>query len=63
MDDLTASLLTLFIVSPSIVVLFVLIARRVRDIWKASAFSTKAKLNEAIERKAQFQDQLCCENF
>jgi hypothetical protein len=33
MDDLTASILSFLIVSPSIVVLFVLIARWVRGIW------------------------------
>jgi hypothetical protein len=61
MDDLAASILTLLIVYPSIVVFFVLIAPGVRDIWKASVLSAKAKLNEAMERKVQFQRKLCSE--
>jgi hypothetical protein len=39
MDDLTASILILLVVSPSIVVLFVLMARGVRDIWNLRSFN------------------------
>jgi hypothetical protein len=61
MDDLTASILTLLIVSPSLFVLFVLIARRVRGIWKVCLFSTQANLKEAMECRIRFQGKLCGE--
>jgi hypothetical protein len=59
MDDLTASILTLILVSPAIVVLYVLIARGAHGVWKACVLSARAKLKEAMERKVQFHSKLC----
>jgi hypothetical protein len=63
MDDLTASILTLLTVSPSIVLLLVLIARGVRNFWEVCALSANAKLTKAMERKIPFQGKLCRETF
>jgi hypothetical protein len=59
MNDLTASILTLLLVSPSIVVLYALIARGAREIWQACILSAKAKLKEAMECNAQFHGKFC----
>ena len=55
MDDLTASVLNLLLVSPSILVLVVLIARRVRAFGRDGTLSAPAKLKEAMGREVRFQ--------
>jgi hypothetical protein len=62
MDDLTASLLILLLVSPAMAVLYVLIARGARDIWKACVVFARAELTQALQRRVPFPGRLCCEN-
>ena len=59
MNDLTASLLTLLLISPSVVVLAVLIARRVTALQQVGVPQAKANLREAKDHKFLFPCKLC----
>ena len=61
MNDITACILTLLIVSPSIAVLFVLIARGVREIWEDCSLSAATLSNQTTECKIPFRGKLCGE--